>query len=48
MQLEKGRRLLAEVAQQAKKYTGLDFDEIEDHDEMMRQIYEENMRLKQM
>lgn len=45
--LKQRRRLLAEVAQQARQYPGLDFDEIEDSDEIMRQIYEENLRYKQ-
>jgi hypothetical protein len=43
---EKQRRLLAAVAQQARQYHGLDLDEIEDHDEIMRQIYEENLMMK--
>jgi len=47
MELSKQRMLLAEVAQQAaRQYPGLDFDEIEDHEEIMRQIYEENLRFK--
>ena len=46
IELLKQRRLLAEVAQQARQYPGLDFDEIEDHEEIMRQIYEENLRFK--
>ena len=39
----KQRKLLAAVAQQARKYQGLEMDEIEDPDEIMRQIYEENI-----
>lgn len=46
MELEKQRKLLAAVAQQARQYQGLDFDEIEDHDEIMRQIYRENLLFK--
>ena len=48
IELLKQRRLLAEVAQQARQYPGLiDFDEIEDSDEIMRQIYQENLSYKQ-
>ena len=46
MELSKQRKLLAEVTRQARQYPGLDFDEIEDHEEIMRQIYEENLRFK--
>ena len=38
---EKQRRLLAAaLAQQARQYQGMDPDEIEDHEELMRQIYQ--------
>ena len=47
MELAKQRKLLKAVAQQARQYQGLDFDEIEDHDEIMRQIYRENLLFKQ-
>jgi len=46
MELSKQRKLLSEVARQAGHYPGLDFDEIEDHEEIMRQIYEENLHFK--
>lgn len=36
VELAKQRRLLAEVAQQANQYSGLDLDEMEDHEEIMR------------
>lgn len=31
---------------QHKQFQGIDFDEMEDHEEIMRQIYEENLMLK--
>ena len=43
LELAKQRKLLAAVAQQAKKYQGLDFDEMDDSDELMRQMYEEHL-----
>ena len=47
MELAQQRKLLAAVAQQAQHYRGgLDFEGIEDHDELMRQIYEENLLMK--
>ena len=46
MELANQRKLLAAVAQQARQYQGLDLDEMEDHEEIMRQIYEENLLLK--
>lgn len=43
--LAKQHQLLAAVAQQARKYHGLDFDEAdeEQQDELMRQLYEEHL-----
>lgn len=55
-ELAEQRKLLASVAQQVSKHQQLagrsnpgavNFDEMEDHDEMMRQIYEENLLLQQ-
>ena len=44
-ELAKQRKLLAAVASQARQFQGVDLDDIEDHEEMMRQIYEENLIL---
>ena len=46
-ELAKQRQLLAAVAMQARRYQKLDIDEIEDPDEIMRQIYEENLLMGQ-
>lgn len=50
-ELAKQRKLLASVAQQVSSQQqhvqGIDFDEMEDHDEIMRQIYQENLLFKQ-
>lgn len=47
-ELAKQRDLLAAVAQQARKYHGIDFDEDEEHDDLMRRFYDEKIRLQQM
>ena len=36
LELAKQRKLLAAVASQARQFQGVDLDEIEDHEEMMR------------
>lgn len=36
LELAKQRKLLAAVASQARQFHGIDLDEIEDHEEMMR------------
>ena len=46
-QLAKQRKLLATVAKQVQQNNqAIDFDDMEDHDEIMRQIYQENLLFK--
>ena len=45
LEMDQQRKLLSAAAKQ-QQFQGIDFEEMEDHEEIMRQIYEENLLLK--